>query len=95
MPINACMLKTRIKARLTNVVTDQRSPILDEQLVALIGATDGAERDFNEWRSAAQQAGLNPSKIQNLKRRGLIWTRITEAGVHMIVRGTRPVSVPE
>lgn len=63
---------------------------MDQQLVELVGATDGAERDFEEWRQAAQAAGLNPSKIQNLKRRGLIWTRITPEGQHVIVRGQRP-----
>lgn len=65
-----------------------------EQLVELIGASDGAERPFDEWRLAALQAGLQPNKIQNLKRRGLVWTRLDENGNHFIVRGARPVSEP-
>jgi hypothetical protein len=72
------------------VVNDRKETILDTQLVELIGAAEGAERDFDEWRQAAQAAGLNPSKIQNLKRRGLIYTRITPEGQHIIVRGQRP-----
>lgn len=63
---------------------------MEQALVDLIGAEDGAERDFDEWRQAAQAAGLQPSKIQNLKRRGLVWTRITPEGQHVIVRGQRP-----
>jgi hypothetical protein len=65
-----------------------------DQLVELIGAADGAERPFEEWRMAAIQAGLQPNKIQNLKRRGLVWTRIAEDGTHFIVRGARPAPEP-
>jgi len=59
-------------------------------LVDLIGSTDGAERPFDEWRLSAIQAGLQPQSIQNLKRRGLVYTYLTPAGVNMIVRGARP-----
>ncbi len=62
-----------------------------DELVELVGTSDGAERSFDEWRLAAIQAGLQPSKIQNLKRRGLVWTRIAEDGQHFIVRGVRPI----
>jgi len=63
---------------------------LDQQLVNLIGDADGAQKSFDLWRQEAQQAGLNPSGIQNLKRRGLVWTFIAENGQHMIVRGAKP-----
>lgn len=68
---------------------------MEQALVDLIGLEDGSERDFDEWRQAAQSAGLQPNKIQNLKRRGLVWTRITPEGQHLIVRGSRPTSTPE
>lgn len=67
---------------------------MDEQLVALIGESEGAVMEFDAWRLAAVQEGLNPSKIQNLKRRGLVHTRIVD-GVHEIVRGARPAEQPE
>ena len=67
---------------------------MDEQLVNLIGASEGAVKEFDAWRLEAVQSGLNPSKIQNLKRRGLVHTRI-ENGVHYIVRGKRPANQPE
>ena len=67
---------------------------MEQQLVDLIGETEGSERSFDEWRLAAIQAGLNPSKVQNLKRRGLVWTRLDEAGNHFIVRGARPSPEP-
>lgn len=76
------------------MVYDLRSAILEQQLVDLVGATEGAERPFDEWRMAVIQEGLNPSKIQNLKRRGLVYTRLDEAGNHFIVRGTRPAPEP-
>lgn len=62
-----------------------------DQLVELIGAVDGASRPFEEWRLAALQAGLQPNKIQNLKRRGLVHTVINPDGAHLIVRGAKPV----
>lgn len=63
---------------------------MPNELVDLIGSTEGSERSFDEWRMAAIQAGLQPSSIQNLKRRGLVYTYLTTEGVNMIVRGTRP-----
>lgn len=67
---------------------------MDEQLVDLIGASEGAAKEFDAWRLEAVQAGLNPSKIQNMKRRGLVHTRIVD-GVHEIVRGPRPANQPQ
>lgn len=61
-----------------------------DQLVDLIGASEGSERPFDAWRMAANQAGLQPSSIQNLKRRGLVWTYLKPDGTNTIVRGTRP-----
>jgi len=65
---------------------------MDEQLVNLIGAAVGANKEFDAWRLEAIQAGLTPSRIQNLKRRGLVHT-VIEDGTHYIVRGARPVPV--
>ena len=67
---------------------------MPNELVDLVGASDGAERPFDEWRLAAIQAGLQPQSIQNLKRRGLVWTYINAQGVNMIVRGVRPAPEP-
>lgn len=67
---------------------------MDEQLIGLIGEGDGAERTFDEWRMLALQQGLQPQKIQNLKRRGLVYTYLNAEGVNMIVRGQRPASEP-
>jgi hypothetical protein len=65
---------------------------MPDKLVDLIGTSDGSERPFDEWRMAAIQAGLQPNSIQNLKRRGLVYTYLTAEGVNMIVRGTRPTT---
>lgn len=62
---------------------------MEQQLVDLIGSSDGATMPFEEWRLLVLQKGLNPTKIQNLKRRGLIHT-VLEDGVHYIKRGARP-----
>lgn len=67
---------------------------MDEQLIGLIGESDGAERTFDDWRMLALQQGLQPQKIQNLKRRGLVYTYLNAEGVNMIVRGQRPASEP-
>lgn len=61
-----------------------------DELLNLIGATVGSERPFDAWRMAAIQAGLQPSSIQNLKRRGLVYTYLKPDGTNTIVRGTRP-----
>lgn len=63
---------------------------MEQQLVDLIGANEGAIMPFEEWRLLVLQKGLNPTKIQNLKRRGLIHTVLVD-GVHYIKRGARPV----
>ena len=63
---------------------------MPDKLVDLIGTSDGSERPFDEWRMAAIQAGLQPNSIQNLKRRGLVWTYLKPDGTNTIVRGTRP-----
>ena len=67
---------------------------MPDQLVNLIGTTAGSERPFDEWRMAAIQAGLQPQSIQNLKRRGLVYTYLKPDGTNTIVRGTRPASQP-
>lgn len=60
------------------------------ELVELIGASDGASKPFEQWRLEALQAGLQPGKIQNLKRGGYLHTRINPDGTHVIVRGKDP-----
>lgn len=67
---------------------------MDDALVDLVGESEGDFRPFDEWRLAAIQAGLQPAKIQNLKRRGLVWTRLNAEGVNEIVRGQRPAPEP-
>ena len=67
---------------------------MPNELVDLIGSTEGSERPFDEWRMAAIQAGLQPQSIQNLKRRGMVWTYINAEGVNTIVRGQRPSPEP-
>lgn len=67
---------------------------MPNELVDLIGTAEGSERPFDEWRMAAIQAGLQPQSIQNLKRRGLVYTYINAQKVNTIVRGTRPALPP-
>lgn len=66
-----------------------------QELLDLIGAADGAERPFDEWVVAARQAGLRPETIQNLKRRGVVHTRLAPDGTVIIVRGAKPAPVVE
>lgn len=63
---------------------------MDEQLVSIIGASDGAQKLYTEWVDAARAAKLRPESIQNLKRRGLVHTKLDENGVVWIVRGAKP-----
>ena len=85
------MLETRFKARLWYLISERKTR-MDELLVNLVGATEGAERSFDEWRLAALSQGLQPQKIQQLKRRGLVHTRLDPVtGEHFIVRGAKPV----
>lgn len=63
---------------------------MEEQLVNLIGESDGSEILFDEWVNAARAAKLRPEVIQNLKRRELVYTRLAENGQVWIVRGKKP-----
>lgn len=68
---------------------------MDEQLVSIIGASDGAQKLYTEWVDTARAAKLRPESIQNLKRRGLVHTKLDENGVVWIVRGAKPQPQPE
>lgn len=65
---------------------------MDEQLVNLIGATDGEAKLYEEWVTEARAASLRPETVQKLKRRGLVHTRLGELGEVWIVRGAKPAS---
>lgn len=63
---------------------------MDEQLVNLVGASDGDAKLYETWVSEARAASLRPETIQKLKRRGLVHTRLGELGEVWIVRGAKP-----
>lgn len=63
---------------------------MEEQLVALVGSSEGAKRPYAEWVSAAREQGLRPEQIQRLKQRKLVYTELDANMVVWIVRGQRP-----
>jgi hypothetical protein len=63
---------------------------MEEQLVSLIGASDGAEKLYSQWVDEARAAKLRPETIQRLKRKGLAYTQLDESGNVWIVRGAKP-----
>lgn len=65
---------------------------MDDQLIDLVGASNGAEKLYSEWVDAARAAKLRPETIQRLKRKGLVHTRLDEEGNVWIVRGAKPVT---
>lgn len=63
---------------------------MEEQMINLIGASDGAQKLYSEWVNEARAAGLRPETIQRLKRRSLVHTVLDENGNVWIVRGAKP-----
>lgn len=63
---------------------------MEQQLIDLVGASDGAQKLYSEWVNEARAANLRPETIQRLKRRGVVHTRLDENGQVWIVRGAKP-----
>ena len=63
---------------------------MEQGLVDLIGAEDGAQMLYSEWVTQARSANLRPEVIQRLKRKRLVYTILDENGQVFIVRGARP-----
>ena len=67
---------------------------MEQGLVDLIGAEDGAQLLYSEWVNQARAANLRPEVIQRLKRKRLVYTILDSEGQVFIVRGARPQSEP-
>jgi hypothetical protein len=67
---------------------------MEQELVNLIGAEDGAQLLYSDWVNQARAANLRPEVIQRLKRKRLVHTILDENGQVFIVRGARPQPEP-